>query len=80
MKICEHEKNIVDLIQEFGDSCNELEIREWYNIKKQEVELKKYDFPIPSHITTYTIMKEDLTFSFPDNIPKEEYSKFNQKL
>ena len=80
MKICKHEKNISDLVKEFGESCSCEEIRNWYSIKRKEIELNNYEFPLPSHIATYIVMQEDLTFSFPDNIPKEEYLKFNQKL
>ena len=72
MLICEHEKNIESLVKEFGKSCCEKDIREWYNLKREYLENKEDELPNSSHVTTYLIMKEDLDLSFPDNIPTKE--------
>ncbi len=77
MWICEHEKNIVSLINEFGNSCNEKEIRDWYNLRREHLEKKEDELPNSSHITTYSFMRKELDLSFPDNIPTKKY--YNSK-
>ena len=38
MVICEHEKNIERLFNEFGESYGEKDIRKWYTLKRDYVE------------------------------------------
>ena len=73
MLICEHEKNIENLVKEFGKSCCEEDIRKWYNLKREYLETKEGELPNSSHVTTYILMKENLDLSFPDNVPTKEY-------
>ena len=78
MLVCEHEKNIEKLIQEFGNSCSKKEIRIWYNLKRNEVENDENNLPYTSHVVTYDILRKDLDFSFPDNISQKDIEDSNK--
>ena len=76
MLICEHQKSIINLIEEFGSSCNPRIIDEWYFLKKDYLEKNKNLLPNTLHVVTYLDLQKDLNFAFPDNVPEE----YNYKL